>query len=87
MHLDWAETERVARLMSDPDQVISIDWAETERVARLMTAGELYYAESEAIKAAKHFDQFAGNPLGELGGYYHDQASVYRSVRREKEGR
>ena len=73
--------------MSDPDQVISIDWAETERVARLMTAGELYYAESEAIKAAKHFDQFAGNPLGELGGYYHDQASVYRSVRREKEGR
>jgi membrane-bound lytic murein transglycosylase len=52
-----------------------------------MSAGELYYAESDAIKAAKHFDQFAGQPLGELGGYYHDQASVYRKVRREKEGR
>ena len=64
-----------------------LDWEETERVANMMSAGELYYAEAGAIKAAKHFDQFAGKHLGELGGYYHDQASVYRKVRREKEGR
>ena len=64
-----------------------LDWKETERVANMMSAGELYYAEAGAIKAAKHFDQYAGQPLGELGGYYHDEASVYRKVRREKEGR
>lgn len=64
-----------------------IDWDETERVANLMSAGELWYAESGAIKAAKHFDALAGTELGHLGGFYHDQASVYRKVRRQKEGR
>lgn len=64
-----------------------LDWKETERVANMMSAGELWYAESGAIKAAKHFDALADTDMGYLGGYYHDQASVYRKVRREKEGR
>ena len=64
----------------------NLDWKETERIARMMSAGELWYAESGAIKTAKHFDALAGTELGWLGGYYHDEASVYRKVRREKEG-
>ena len=65
----------------------NLDWNETERAANIMTTVELSYAEAAAVKAAKHFDALAGTELGWLGGFYHDQASVYRKVRRQKEGR
>lgn len=64
-----------------------LDWLETERVANLMSPRQLWGSELAAISAAKHFDALADTDIGYLGGYYHDQASVYRKVRREKEGR
>ena len=59
----------------------TIDFEATQRRARKMTDAALRYSAQDAWEAAQMAEELerAGCPVSKTGGYYRDEASVYRA--------
>lgn len=64
------------------------DFAELRRRARKMSMAALLYSADDASKAAEMAEAMerAGCPVSKTGGYYRDEASVYRAEIRRRTG-
>ena len=62
-------------------QTTNLDFAETKRRAKGMTLEALLYSANDAAEAAIMAEALerAGCPVSKSGGYYRDEASVYRA--------
>lgn len=56
-----------------------IDWNATETRAARMTSIELHYALIDISKTLPNADALDREDGGDRGGYYRDEASVYRA--------
>lgn len=71
-------------------QTTQLDFAETKRRAKLMTEECLRFSANDAAEAAECAEDLerAGCPVTKTGGYYRDEASVYRAeLRRRTHGK
>ena len=62
-------------------QTTNLDFAETKRRAKAMSMEALLYSANDAAEAAIMAEALerAGCPVSKSGGYYRDEASVYRA--------
>ena len=63
-----------------------LDWTEMERRAANMTEDALHYAAADAWEAAQAAEllERAGCAVSKTGGYYRDEATVYRAELRRR---
>lgn len=66
-----------------------LNWTEIERRAKLMTVESLTFAADDAVQAAFAAEDLekAGCRVSKSGGYYRDEASVYRTELRRRSGK
>lgn len=64
------------------------DFTALRRRARKMTDAALLWSANDAAEAAEMAEELerAGNPVSKTGGYYRDEASVYRAELRRRQG-
>lgn len=66
----------------------TINFDETKKRARRMTDAALIWSANDAAEAAEMAEELerAGCPVQKTGGYYRDEASVYRTELRRRQG-
>lgn len=64
-----------------------LDFAATKQRARRMTLDALRFSANDAAEAAEMAEALeqAGCPVSKTGGYYRDEAGVYRTELRRRE--
>jgi len=67
----------------------SLNFTETKRRARKMSDAALLWSANDAAEAAEMAEELerAGCPVSKTGGYYRDEAGVYRAELRRRQER
>jgi hypothetical protein len=65
----------------------SLDWARVEEIAKGMSVDQLEFSLRDIRETLRHADALDRELGGDRGGYYRDEASVYRRELDKRKGR